>query len=298
MAQLTVADDEGALARSAAERLTTLIERSIAATGNAVVSLTGGSTPRRLYALLGDEAHPWRERIDWARLHLFWGDERCVPPDHPASNFGMARSALLDRVSVPSSQIHRMRGEIADARHAAEDYGGELRAGFAAAGRADLTFDVMLLGLGEDAHVASIFPGSELLRRRPLEGRPTEAELVGRPEAELVGRPTDADRVEVGVVGRPFTGRHELTAAVLAPDLKTWRITLTPSALLDARAIVMLVAGARKAAAVGAAIDGPLDVARCPAQLLRQAGDRVEWMLDGEAAAEIRTGNSGKCAGD
>jgi len=261
MAQLTVAEDEETLAQSAAERLTTLIERSIAARGNAVVSLTGGSTPRRLYALLGDEAHPWRERINWARLHLFWGDERCVSPDQPGSNFGMARSALLDRVSVPSSQIHRMRGEIADAQYAAEEYAHELRAGFAAAGRVDLTFDIMLLGLGEDAHVASIFPGSALLRR-------------------------------------PLTGRHELTAAVLAPDLKAWRITLTPPALLDARAIVMLVSGAKKAAAVGAAIDGPLDPARWPAQLLRQAGERVEWMLDREAAAGIRTGTSGKPAGD
>ena len=265
MAQLTVAEDEEALAQSAAERLTTLIERSIAARGNAVVSLTGGSTPRRLYALLGDEAHPWRERINWARLHLFWGDERCVSPDQPGSNFGMARSALLDRVSVPSSQIHRMRGEIADAKYAAEEYAHELRAGFAAAGRADLTFDIMLLGLGEDAHVASIFPGSDVLKR---------------PEAQ------------------PGYPRHELTAAVLAPDLKAWRITLTPPALLDARAIVMLVSGAKKAAAVGAAIDGPLDVARWPAQLLRQAGERVEWMLDREAAAEIRNGTSGKPVGD
>ena len=283
MATLTIADDEEALAQSAAERLTTLIERSIAARGSAILSLTGGSTPRRLYALLGDATHPWRDRIDWARLHLFWGDERCVPPDHPDSNFGMARAALLDRVSVPPPQIHRIRGEIAAADSAAQDYQRELGAGFAAAGRADLTFDVMLLGLGEDAHIASIFPGSELLRR-PVTRRPAP---VNGESGE--GRPTPAN------VERHFAVRS--VAAIWVTHLKAWRITLTPSALLEARAIVMLVSGPNKAAAVGAAIEGPLDVARWPAQLLRHADDRVEWMLDRDAAAEIRTVHGDKSAG-
>jgi 6-phosphogluconolactonase len=251
MARLTLAGDEEALARAAAERITTSIEHSILARGSAIVCLTGGSTPRRLYTLLGDDSHPWRNRIDWASLHVFWGDERHVPPDHRDSNFGMATAALLGRVPVPSSHVHRMRGELADASEAARDYEQELRDGFAAAGRPDITFDIMLLGLGEDAHVASIFPESELLRR-PVKGR----------------------RV----------------AAIWAPHLDAWRITLTPPALLDARAIVMVVAGEKKAPAVHAAIEGPLDVSRWPAQLLRQAEDRVEWMLDRAAAAEIRTG--------
>ena len=247
MAKLTVADGEETLARLAAERVTSLIAQSIGGSGSATVSLTGGNTPRRLYALLGDATHPWRHRIDWRRLHLFWGDERHVPPEHPDSNFGMARAALLDHVPVPSSQIHRMRGEIAEANAAARDYEEELRAGFLAAGRSEPTFDIMILGLGEDAHIASIFPASDLLRT-----------------------------IE----------RHDRVAAVRPPHLSAWRITLTPPALLDARAIVMVVAGDRKAAAVHAAIEGPLDIMRCPAQILRQAGDRVEWMLDRSAAAE------------
>lgn len=248
MAKLTIADDEETLARLAAERVTGLIAQAIGGSGSVTVSLTGGNTPRRLYALLGDATHPWRHRIDWGRLHLFWGDERHVPPDHPDSNFGMARAALLDHVPVPSSQIHRMRGEIADANAAARDYEEELRAGFAAAGRSDPTFDIMMLGLGDDAHIASIFPASDLLRT-----------------------------IE----------RHDRVAAVRPPHLSAWRITLTPPALLDARAIVMVVAGDRKAAAVHAAIAGPLDITRCPAQILRQAGDRVEWMLDRSAAAGL-----------
>lgn len=270
MARLNVVQDENALAEAAAGRITVLIEQAIAERGSAVVSLTGGSTPRRLYALLADAARPWRTRIDWSRVHLFWGDERHVPPDHQDSNYGMARAALLDHVAVPPAQIHRMRGELPDAADAARACERELRDGFAAAGRSDLTFDVMLLGLGEDAHIASIFPGSELIRR-PVKGRPTP------------------DNVDPANVGRAFTARHATrhAAAVWAPQLDAWRITLTPAAILDARAILMVVAGAAKAAAVRAALEEPLDVARHPAQLLRDAGDRVEWFLDGAAAAAV-----------
>ena len=253
MAMLTIADDEAALALLAAERLTTLIEGAVAARGSALVSLTGGSTPELLYRLLGDPAHPWRERIPWAALHLLWGDERHVPPDHADSNFGMADRALIRHVPLPPAQVHRMRGEIADARDAARDYARRLEQAFAAAGRANGTFDVMLLGLGEDAHIASIFPGS------PLADAACSAGAANTPRV----------------------------AGVWAPHLNAWRITLTPAALLDAHEIVMLVAGSTKADAVHAALDAPADIARYPSQLLRQAGDRVEWMLDRAAAAGI-----------
>jgi 6-phosphogluconolactonase len=265
MANLTTLPDEETLARAAAERLTRVIAQAIRRRGHAMVSLTGGRTPRRMYELLGDRTQPWRGHIDWARVHLFWGDERHVPPDHPDSNFGMAQKALLDHVHVPASQVHRIQGELPDAHDAARDYERELRNGFKVAGRSDLTFDIMLLGLGEDAHIASIFPGSELLGR-PVQGRPTPA-----------------------IVGRGFTPRQhsdELVAAVFAPHLKAWRITLTPPALLDARLILMLVAGESKAAAVQAALEQPLDLSRWPAQLLRDA-EQVEWLLDRAAAARL-----------
>ena len=247
MAVLTVADDEDALARAAAERLTTLLEQAVQERGSATLSLTGGTTPQRLYALLADPALPWRTRIDWQRLHLFWGDERHVPPDHKDSNFGMANGAMIRHVPIPPQQVHRMRGEVADAHDAAGQYGEALRAGFAAAGRTDYTFDVMLLGLGEDAHIASIFPRSELLRR-------------------------------------PVSSR---AAAIWASHLNAWRITLTPAAILDSRAIVMVVAGASKAEAVRAAIEEPENTEHRPAQLLRAAGDRLEWFIDRAAATRL-----------
>jgi 6-phosphogluconolactonase len=243
MAVVTIVDDEPALATTAADRITTLAERAIAERGTLVICLTGGSTPGRLYALLGDERHPWRSRVDWRRMHVFWGDERHVPPDHPDSNFGMAHRALLSQVPIPAAQIHRMRGEEPDAREAARRYEKELRRGFADAGRSDLTFDILLLGLGEDAHIASIFPGSPIVDERSVR-----------------------------------------VAAAWAAHLKAWRITLTPAALLDARDLLVVVSGDKKADAVHAALDAPDDVARYPAQLLRAARDRVEWIIDRAAA--------------
>jgi len=255
MAQLTVADDEVELARLAAERVTQLIVEAAVTRGSAFVALAGGATPRRLYSNLADAHQPWRSRIPWRQVYLFWGDERHVPPEHPDSNYGMAKASLIDHVPVPADQVHRTRGEMPDAHEAADDY--ERTLGVASGlSRAPL-FDLMLLGLGEDAHIASIFPGSELL----------------------------ADLERVADVGRLFTGRR--VAAVWAPHLGVWRITLTPDAILDSRAIVVFVTGGNKADAVFASLEGALDVMTHPAQLLRGADERVEWFVDRAAASRL-----------
>jgi 6-phosphogluconolactonase len=283
VAILTIAGSEQELTPAAAERITAHVERAIAERGSAVVALTGGSTPRHLYEALADPAKPWRARIEWSRVHLFWGDERHVPPDHRDSNFRMADEALVRRVPIPASQVHRMRGELADAAQAAREYDHTLRIGFVTAGRADATFDVMLLGVGEDAHIASIFPGSELLPRHLMNGRPTNDAGQARAGSGTATSPGQ----DHSNAGRGFTPRRERVAAVWAEHLDAWRITLTPSALLDSRAIVMLVSGDKKAPAVHAAIEGPPDVQRWPAQLLREANDRVEWLVDRAAASLI-----------
>jgi 6-phosphogluconolactonase len=275
---VTVRADEEAVATFAAERLTALVEAAIAARGSAMVCLTGGQTPRRLYEQLADEHGPWRTRITWPCVHLCWGDERHVPPDHPDSNFGMADRALLGRVPVAGQHVHRIRAELADAAAAARDYDVTLVDAFAAAGRADSTFDVMLLGLGEDAHIASIFPGSPLLHS--YVGRGVTPRQAGR--AHPTAQAPWGSRREGPPYERDPAGR---VAAVWAPHLDAWRITLTPRAILDARAILMIVAGAAKAGAVHAALDLPLNAAAWPAQLLREADDRVEWIMDAAAAA-------------
>ena len=114
MAIVTVLKDEEALAAAAAERVTSLIDASSSARGSAIVCLTGGRTPRRLYERLADARQPWRSRIDWPGVHAFWGDERHVPPDHPDSNFGpkdedhpMILRTIVD--GKPASEIGEIR---------------------------------------------------------------------------------------------------------------------------------------------------------------------------------------------
>jgi 6-phosphogluconolactonase len=268
MAQLNIVADKTAMSEAAAERITSLIETAVTARGVAAVSLTGGETPDLLYTFLADAKRPWRNRIDWVHLYLFWGDEREVPPDHSESNFGLANRLLLQEVPVPAAQIHRMRGEL-PASDAGRLYDAVLRA------RRDQVagalFDVMLLGIGENAHIASIFPNSPLLAGR--EAPPYTADEESDPHR----------------VGRGFTPRQrQLAAGVHVPDISQWRITMTPSALLDSSAIVVIADGSSKADAISAALERALDVARYPAQLLRAAGDRVEWVIDSAASARLR----------
>ena len=155
--------DADAVAARAAELLAT----ALAATrGPAAVCLSGGSTPRRLYALLATPA--WRARIPWERVHWFWGDERCVPHDHPDSNFGLARAAMLDSVNAPAANVHPVptAGLVPEASAAA--YASELQRWYGAAtlDPARPLFAVNLLGLGEDGHTASLFPGTAVLAER------------------------------------------------------------------------------------------------------------------------------------
>ncbi len=276
MARLTVLPDTEALANAAAGRIASLIEAATVARGAAVLALAGGNTPEPVYQRLADSAPPWRARIDWLRVHLYWSDERNVPPDHPDSNFGLANRTLIQRVPIPAPQVHRMRGEL-QAVDAAREYDALLRARRSATQGS--LFDVMLLGIGADAHIASMFPESPLLNMcavpdvcgaDPFLGRRSgEAAKAAGPECELE---------------RPDTVEHSWAAGIWVRQLNQWRITLTPPSLLDSNAIIVLAAGSSKADAIAAAINGDLDVARYPAQLLRDAGDRVEWIVDAAAA--------------
>src|SRR5262245_26790681 len=123
-ADVTVFTDDDALMRAEAERLVAAAREAIAARGRFLLALAGGSTPRRLYERLSKP--PYADRIDWSRTHLFWGDERCVPPEDAESNYRMVREALLDRVPIPKENIHRIRGED-DPHRAAQAYEQELQ---------------------------------------------------------------------------------------------------------------------------------------------------------------------------
>jgi 6-phosphogluconolactonase len=147
--------------RAAADRVVELAARAIAVRGQFHLALAGGSTPAALYRLLAGADYV--ERVQWPRVHFFWGDERCVPPDHPDSNYRMAREALLDRVAPPAENVHRMWGELAP-EQAAERYEAELERVFAVRRGAGVPeLDLILLGMGADGHTASLFPGSPAL---------------------------------------------------------------------------------------------------------------------------------------
>lgn len=155
---IVITSDVAALAEDMANRLVVMAQEAIAARGRMSLCLSGGSTPKTLYALLAGDA--FRNRFDWSRIHVFWGDERSVPPDHADSNYRMAHEALLSRVPIPAANVHRMEAEKADLAAAAAAYEATLRAFFG--GLPD--FDVMLLGMGPDGHTASLFPQTEALR--------------------------------------------------------------------------------------------------------------------------------------
>jgi 6-phosphogluconolactonase len=146
------------VARAAALRFIEIAQESIAAHGRFSVALAGGSTPKRIYELLAGEE--LSDQLDWSKVHIFFGDERCVPPDDAESNYRMANEALLSRVSLPEQNVHRMRGE-GDAVANARLYEDELRGFFD--GEDWPQFDLIMLGMGDDGHTASLFPETRAL---------------------------------------------------------------------------------------------------------------------------------------
>ncbi len=136
------------------------INEAVRDTGRCSLVLSGGNTPRTLYGLLASE---FRDQIPWAQVHIFWGDERYVSPDDPESNYRMAKETLLDRVPCPAGNVHPMPTHFPLPDAAARDYEGTLRNWF---GTAWPQFDLSLLGIGEDGHTASLFPGSPVLREQ------------------------------------------------------------------------------------------------------------------------------------
>ena len=157
-----VEPDAAALAAHAARHFIEMAEEAVAARGRARIAISGGSTPKAAFQLLGDPAQPWRARMPWDRLDLYWVDERCVPPNDPDSNYRMTREALLDRAPLRPDQIHRMEGEL-DPEAAAARYESELRNAFRLEGAETPTFDLIALGMGPDGHTASLFPHTEAL---------------------------------------------------------------------------------------------------------------------------------------
>lgn len=215
--RLEVVADVPALAAATADAFTQSAVEAVRERGRFVVALAGGSTPTAAYHLLADPSGPWRAQIDWSRVEVFFGDERFVPPDHPDSNFRMAREALL--AHVPVHGVHRVPTELASADEAARAYAREL-ARVTGEGAADEPrpprLDLALLGMGADGHTASLFPGTTAL----------------------------------------FETRRWV-AAPWVEKLRAYRVTLTYPVLEQARRVVFAVGGADKAAVLAEVLAAP-----------------------------------------
>jgi len=159
MSDLQIHEDTKALAQAAADHFVTASEEAIENRGRFTVALSGGTTPQEAYGRLSDPM--LATKVSWRNVHLFWGDERCVPPEHPDSNYRMARKTMIQKVPIPQANVHRIQGEL-DPDLAAEAYVEELQSVFGSEERP--RFDLIFLGLGEDGHTASLFPSSLALR--------------------------------------------------------------------------------------------------------------------------------------
>jgi 6-phosphogluconolactonase len=242
---IRVFPDRETLSRAAAEIFVGSAGEAITRQGRFAVALAGGSTPRRCYELLA--ASPSREQVSWGAVDFFWGDERCVPPDHSDSNYRMAREALLAKLTIDQNKIHRMPAEREDLERAASEYQTEIARAFAADPQGPPPrLDLVLLGLGPDCHTASLFPHSAALQEK--------THWVVRNYVERFG---------------------------------AYRLTLTVPILNRARQVVFLVAGADKAEALAAVLEGPRDPLRLPAQLIRPEAGELAWLVDKAAARAL-----------
>jgi 6-phosphogluconolactonase len=213
--EIAVFDDAAALADAAAEAVVECAAEAVADHARFTVALAGGSTPRATYERLAQP--PFRDRLDWERTWVFFGDERVVPPDHPDSNYRMAHEALLAKVPIPAGQVARIRGEAEDPEVAASDYTRLLSHVFKCRRGQVPRFDLVLLGMGVDGHTGSLFPGSPVLKE----------------------------------VFRPVAAVH--AAAALIPE----RITFTLPLINAAARVMFLVAGAEKAKMLKAVLKEP-----------------------------------------
>ena len=242
--EIRVYPDPPSLAEAAAELFISLAAESAARGALFSVALSGGTTPRRLHARLAEPE--MAAQVAWERVHIFWGDERCVPADHPESNYRMGRETLLDRVPIPGGNIHPIHCE-AQLSQAAEAYQAELR-GFFSPGDTPI-FDLIILGLGEDGHTASLFPGSPGLQ--------------------------EGDRWVIPV-------EHRSPPAPLVD-----RVTLTPVLINAAAQVIFLVAGAGKASITARVLSGAYQPELLPAQIIQPTHGRLTWLLDAAAAAGL-----------
>ena len=233
--RLEVLPDENMVARRAAALARDLAREVIPATGRFTIALSGGSTPK----LFHRELVGMREHFDWQKIHIFYSDERAVPPEHEHSNHRMAKRTLIDAIAIPPENVHRVMADDGDAARAAREYEKEL---LAVTG--DGVVDLCMLGMGNDGHTASLFPGRE----------PAEDGLV--------------------------------QAATAPPESPIeQRVTFSHRAIAQARAVLVMVVGASKAARLAEILDGRGDLPL--RKVLDARGSDTLLLVDEAAAAQL-----------
>lgn len=237
--EIRVFHDSEKLSRHAVSLFIEVSNHAISRRNRFLAALNGGSSPVRFFQLLATE---YREQVDWSRVNAFWGDERCVPPNDPGSNYRLAMELLINHVSMPTENIHRVKGEM-DPVSAAEDYITILK-NFADADLKFPRFDFVLLGMGEDGHTASLFPGSPVYVMEPV--LPVTAEYQNRPAN---------------------------------------RVTMTQLVFNQARTIVFMASGRKKAGVLAQVLSDRYNPESYPAQRIEPKDGRLIWLVD-DAAAE------------
>ncbi len=248
MSTITIYSDHESWVTGVADFITELATKAIAERGRFTFAFSGGNTPRPIYTRLASAGYI--DRIDWSRVQVFFGDERCVPPDDPLSNYQMARTVLCDHVPIPAANVHRIPGEDPPEQAAAEyadvlgrTFGGDPNTG----GSPPDGFDLVLLGMGDNGHTASPFPG--------LAAVTESVRWVMASYVEVVGM---------------------------------WRVTLTPVIFNAAHHVAFLVAGADKAEMLPKVLEGPYQPVVLPAQIIKPTHGELCWLVDAAAAEHLR----------
>lgn len=245
---VVVLEDAAAVAREGAARFVSLAKDSLAARGAFHVALSGGKTPAALFRRLAED--DLRGAVDWSRTHLYWSDERTVPPSHADSNYGMAERELIARVSIPSQNVHRMEAERADLDRAAQEYEALLRKNLPAGPGGFPCLDLIYLGMGPDGHTASLFPGSSGLKE---------------------------------------TVRAVIAHDVIPPNFPpSKRMTFTFPMLNAARAVLFLITGADKKDRLREVLEGT-HTPPYPSQTVRPAAGQLVFLTDRDAAAGLES---------
>jgi 6-phosphogluconolactonase len=247
MPKITVYPDNESLVKGAADFIADQATQTIAERGRFTLALSGGNTPKPVYARLATPEY--RDRIDWSKVLIFFGDERCVPPDDPQSNYLMVKTALLDHVALPPDNIFRIRGEDPPEK-AAADYTDALQNTFGGdpvGAASPEPLDLNLLGMGDNGHTASLFPGLAAVTETFRWVMPLYVEVVGM-----------------------------------------WRITMTPVIINASRQVAFLVSGAGKADVLQRVLEGPYQPVVLPSQIIKPASGELHWLLDEPAAAKLR----------